>query len=95
MNKEKVINILKSFEYFVDDDYGGHYENIDCSQRACTPLGILKILDYIDDLNKALNEIKEYINGFEHLEDWKSIDGYVKREKNILQIIDKVLGEEE
>lgn len=68
MNKEKVINILKSFEYFIDDDWGGYYTNIDCSQRATTPLGILKILDYIDDLNNettnlknAINEIQEYI----------------------------------
>lgn len=90
MNKEKVIEILKSFEYFLDDDWGGSYHSIDCSQRATTPMGILKILDYIDDLNKALNEIKEYCN---NPFNWKYADHYLEKE-DILKIIDKVLGED-
>lgn len=89
MNKEKVINILKSFEYFVDDDYGGHYENIDCSQRACTPLGILKILDYIDSLNEALNEIKTVVKGY-----MPTNQSVCMAMDEIEQTIDKVLGED-
>lgn len=70
MNKEKIIEILEDYEFFVDDDYGGHYEHIDCSQRALTPLGIVEILDYIFNLEqqaqkqqkinqKAIEYIKE------------------------------------
>lgn len=50
MEKEKILKILEDYEYFVDDDWGGHYEHINCKQRAFTPLGILEILDYISEL---------------------------------------------
>ena len=43
MDKEKIIEILEDYEFFVDDDFGGHYEHIDCFQRARIPLGILEI----------------------------------------------------
>lgn len=101
MNKGKVINILKSFEYYVDDDWGGYYTSIDCSQRATTPLGILKILDYIDDLNnensnykQVLNEIENYIESLPTRKQglFSFIPTDVK--EHILQIIDKALGDE-
>lgn len=50
MDKEKIIEILEDYEFFVDDDFGGHYEHINCSQKALTPLGIVEILDYISEL---------------------------------------------
>ena len=59
LNKEKIIEILEDYEFFVDDDFGGHYEHINCSQKALTPLGILEILDYIDNLETQLKKQKE------------------------------------
>lgn len=47
----------------------------------------------VNSFKQSLNEIKEYINGMNHLEGWIDIDGYSKREKDILQIIDKALEE--
>lgn len=63
MNKKKIIEILESYEFFVDDDFGGHYEHINCSQRALTPLGIVNILDYIENLE----QLKEKVNKLEIL----------------------------
>lgn len=62
MDKEKIIEILEDYEFFVDDDYGGHYEHIDCSQRALTPLGIVEILDYISNLEQQVQKQKEAID---------------------------------
>ena len=62
MNKEEIIEILEDYEFFVDDDFGGHYEHINCSQRALTPLGIVNILDYIDDLEQQVKKQKEVID---------------------------------
>lgn len=62
MNKEKIIEILEDYEFFVDDDFGGHYENIDCSQRARIPLGIVNILDYISDLEQQVKNQKDVID---------------------------------
>ena len=107
MNKEKVINILKSFEYFVDDDRGGYYTSIDCSLRATTPLGILKILDYIDDLNnensnykQTLHDIREYVNSDKLLGrlcepkiNNKGETHFDLIKEDILKIIDKYLGD--
>ena len=61
MNKERIIEILEDYEYFVDDDYGGSYQHINCSQRACTPIGILQILDYIDKLESNRKALKEWL----------------------------------
>ena len=74
MDKEKIIEILEDYEFFVDDDFGGHYEHINCSQKALTPLGILEILDYIDNLETQLKKQKE-INQ-------KSIE-YIKEKQKI------------
>ena len=65
MDKEKIIEIVGDYEFFVDDDYGGHYEHIDCSQRARIPLGILKILDYISNLEQQCKKQKEVIDKLE------------------------------
>lgn len=54
MDKEKIIEILEDYEFFVDDDFGGHYEHINCSQKALTPLGIVEILDYISELEQQV-----------------------------------------
>lgn len=62
MDKEKIIEILEDYEFFVDDDFGGHYEHIDCSQRARIPLGILEILDYISNLEQQCKQQKEVID---------------------------------
>ena len=61
MDKEKIIEILEDYEFFVDDDFGGHYEHIDCSQRARIPLGIVNILDYISNLEQQCKKQKEVI----------------------------------
>lgn len=62
LNKEKIIEILEDYEFFVDDDFGGHYEHINCSQKALTPLGILEILDCIDNLEIQLKKQQEIID---------------------------------
>lgn len=62
MNKEKIIEILEDYEFFVDDDFGGHYEHINCSQKALTPLGIVEILDYISNLEQQVQKQKEAID---------------------------------
>lgn len=67
MDKEKIIEILEDYEFFVDDDYGGHYEHIDCSQRVRTPLGILEILDYISNLEQQVKKQKEVIDKIKSL----------------------------
>ena len=72
MNKERIVEILEDYEYFVDDDYGGSYQHIDCSQRACTPMGILQILDYIDKLESNWEALKEWLieqRKYDHGED--------------------------
>lgn len=61
MDKEKIIEILEDYEFFVDDDFGGHYEHINCSQRALTPLGIVNILDYIENLQQENKQLKEQL----------------------------------
>lgn len=62
MNKEKIIEILEDYEFFVDDDFGGHYEHINCSQKALTPLGIVEILDCISNLEYQVQRQKEAID---------------------------------
>ena len=62
MDKGKIIEILEDYEFFVDDDFGGHYEHINCSQKALTPLGIIEILDYISELEQQVKKQKEAIN---------------------------------
>lgn len=64
MDKEKIIEILEDYEFFVDDDFGGHYEHINCSQKALTPLGIVEILDYISELEQQCKRQKEVIDMF-------------------------------
>lgn len=62
MDKEKIIEILEDYEFFVDDDFGGHYEHINCSQKALTPFGIVEILDYISELEQQVKKQKEVID---------------------------------
>lgn len=62
MDKEKIIEILEDYEFFVDDDFGGHYEHINCSQKALTPLGIVEILDYISELEQQVKKQQEVID---------------------------------
>lgn len=76
MDKEKIIEILDDYEFFVDDDYGGHYEHINWSQKALAPLGILTILDYISELEQQVkkqkevfDKLKEFINKYAYRPD--------------------------
>lgn len=62
MDKKEIIKILEDYEFFVDDDFGGHYEHINCSQKALTPLGIVEILDYISNLEQQCKKQKEVID---------------------------------
>lgn len=62
MDKGKIIEILEDYEFFVDDDFGGHYEHINCSQKALTPLGIIEILDYISNLEQQCKKQQEVID---------------------------------
>lgn len=67
MSKEEITKILEDYEFFVDDDWGGHYEHINCSQRALTPLGIVEILDYITNLEQQNKKCQEIIGKVENL----------------------------
>ena len=67
MNKEEIAKLFKDMEYFVDDDFGGHYESVVGNCEASNTFSYMKIRDYILDLqsqldiaNKKLEEIKEY-----------------------------------
>lgn len=96
MDKEKIIEILEDYEFFVDDDFGGHYEHIDCSQRARIPLGILEILDYISNLEQQVKKQKELIDkarqcikDFLCSEEYINVDGdaIANNYENILDIL--------
>lgn len=97
MNKEEIIKILEDYEFFVDDDWGGHYEHINCSQRALTPLGIIQILDYITNLEQQCKKQKEAIdNAIEYVEHRIVEDDYMLRvdtnmvQKELLDILKEV-----
>lgn len=96
MDKEKIIEILEDYEFFVDDDFGGHYEHIDCFQRARIPLGILEILDYISNLEQQVKKQKELIDkarqcikDFLCSEEYINVDGdaIANNYENILDIL--------
>lgn len=101
MDKEKIIEILEDYEFFVDDDFGGHYEHINCSQKALTPLGIVVILNYISELEKQCKKQKEVIDKVvECLNLWQipECDKGTMREilfntnkQNVLDILNEVL----
>ena len=96
MDKEEIIEILEDYEFFVDDDFGGHYEHINCSQKALTPLGIVNILDYIVNLEQQVKKQKEtidnaikYVNSHIYQE---TFDGYIDSYelKKLLEILKEV-----
>lgn len=95
MDKEKIIEILEDYEFFVDDDFGGHYEHINCSQRALTPLGIVNILDYIDELEQQVKKQREVIDkAVEYINQHWVIDDPVCFKNDLLQILeDKEVSE--
>ena len=79
MNKEtieKIKETLSNFEYFVDDDFGGHYENIDFSQKALTPISILSIIEYIENLQQRIDKVIAFA--------YKNIDSVLTRDTIIL-----------
>lgn len=86
MNKEKVIEILKDYAYFEDDDYGGNFTYIDFSQKALIPLGILEILNYIEDLQQKA-ELEEH---------YKHLYSKVKKQKDdVVELIKARIKENE
>ena len=89
MDKEKIIEILEDYEFFVDDDFGGHYEHIDCSQKARIPLGILEILDYISNLEQQVKKQQE-INQkvIEYINQHWVIDDPVLFKNDLLEILE-------
>lgn len=100
MDKEKIIEILEDYEFFVDDDFGGHYEHINCSQKALTPLGIVEILDYISELEQEVKKQKEVINDvIEYVENRIVEDDYMLKvdtdmvQKELLDILKEVSDE--
>lgn len=98
MDKEKIIEILEDYEFFVDDDFGGHYEHINCSQKALTPLGIIEILDYISELEQQVKKQKEVINDvIEYVENRIVEDDYMlKVDTDMVQkeLLDKLKDKE-
>ena len=102
MDKEKIIEILEDYEFFVDDDFGGHYEHINCSQRAFTPLGIVNILDYIENLEQQCKKQKEVIDKAiklikynEKYRDGADCCQFVDIVSEILDTLQSILGKDE
>ena len=93
MDKEKIIEILEDYEFFVDDDFGGHYEHINCSQRAFTPLGIVNILDYIENLEQQCKKQKEVIDKIQKIINTEiKLMGYAVND-SCLMLIQYILNE--
>lgn len=72
MKDNELIEILKEFEIFVDDDYGGSYQSVISYtkdkkiSRAFSCFGALKIIDEFEKMQKEkqelINYLKEQIN---------------------------------
>ena len=61
MNEEELNRILSNFDYFVDDDFGGHWESIIGNQRANTNIGALKIIDAFKELQQENVKLKQQL----------------------------------
>ena len=67
MTKEELIKILEEYEVFVDDDYGGSYQNIIAYTKdkkisnAFTSLGALKIINTFEKMQKEKKELIDYL----------------------------------
>ncbi len=90
MNKVIVKEGLYSSRFHTYMHITSNGDIIDCLPKSYKH--ILKVEQENTNLKQALIDIREYVNGMKHLENWIDIDGYAKREKDILQIINKFLG---
>lgn len=67
MTKEALIKILEGYEVFVDDDYGGSYQNIIAYtkdkkiSKAFTSLGALQIIYTFEKMQKENKKLKEQL----------------------------------
>lgn len=71
MTKEALIKILEGYEVFVDDDYGGSYQNIIAYtkdkkiSKAFTSLGALQIIYTFEKMQKENKKLKEQLEASE------------------------------
>ena len=71
MTKEALIKILEGYEVFVDDDYGGSYQNIIAYtkdkkiSKAFTSLGALQIIYTLEKMQKENKKLKEQLEASE------------------------------
>lgn len=67
MTKEALIKILEGYEVFVDDDYGGSYQNIIAYtkdkkiSKGFTSLGALQIIYTFEKMQKENKKLKEQL----------------------------------
>lgn len=72
MTKEALIKILEGYEVFVDDDYGGSYQNIIAYtkdkkiSKAFTSLGALQIIYTFEKMQKENQQLKEKLERSEN-----------------------------
>lgn len=72
MTKEALIKILEGYEVFVDDDYGGSYQNIIAYtkdkkiSKAFTSLGALQIIYTFEKMQKENKKLKEKLERSEN-----------------------------
>ncbi len=87
MTKEALIKILEGYEVFVDDDYGGSYQNIIAYtkdkkiSKAFTSLGALQIIYTFEKMQKENQQLKEQLERSEKAR--KEGIEYVKSNANI------------
>jgi len=58
MSKEEIEKAFEGMEYFVDDDFGGHYENVVGNQDANSMLKYLKIRDNILNMQNKIEQLE-------------------------------------
>ena len=102
MKNNELIEILKEFEIFVDDDYGGSYQSVISYtkdkkiSRAFSCNGALKIIDEFDKMQQEKQELTNYLKEkIEKLHNDTSglysgvVYGKIESYKEILMIIEK------
>lgn len=100
MTREELIKILEDYEIFVDDDFGGSYKSIIAYtpdkkvSRAHTPIGTLKIIDTLEEIQNQNKKYKEVIDkAIKYIEQHAITvtDGTVTTNKHeLLEILKKV-----
>lgn len=85
MEEKELKRILSNFDYFIDDDFGGHWVGIIGDQRANTNIGALKIIDTFKELQQENAQYKEQV-AFHEKYNKEASDQIIKDEEVIKQL---------